>query len=1417
MLKVATHNVRGISTLAKATSLVGLWSRLQLDVVCVQETHVTSLQQLRVQGWLDRAAIALHHGGWEVVWGLQGHQAHGVAVLVRKALVVSRQVQVLVPVDAPAVPGRVQTVHMCWGGHSLAVINVYLPSGDSAAQRDMITQHLQPYCAQRHARRTIMMGDFNFVPQPRLDRLTVVGGQTQPQPPAHPDVLTAAAFEAACPGLPDVFRSLHPTRRCHTHVWLRPDQSCGGSRLDRIHAAAPLLPYFASCYVAHQTVGDHRPVLATLTPAVVPGHRAGQGRQRIHAGFLSDAGESAALSQLITAAGVEIVEAAPRDPNTALALWSQLKHDIAVHCRRAGRAAVARAASLSAAAQQAADSLAEAERLSAAPFPDHAALTAQALGAGRALALATARPHNAPTWLHHQECPAPHFSKLIRPPQAAAFIPVLRGQGGALVQDPMRVPDALNAHFAGICTPPPVSVAAQQEVLAAVRQYTPPISEGCALALAEAAITAGQVASALTGAAGDSSPGPDGLPMAVYKACVSAVSPVLAAVFTAMAASGTLPVGFLDGVITPVYKAGDRTAPANYRPLTMLNTDYRILARVLAAQLQPALDDVIAPEQSAFLAGRSIGENIQLMQLLPDLLPGTPLHAAAVALLDFYKAYDTLDRPFLLQLMEAMAVPAAFRAWVALLLSATYACTHVNGRTSSTQCFGAGVRQGCPLAPLLYLFVGQGLQCILRAKGVGVDVAGHRLPAMQFADDTKALLASLTEPDVQRLQTALLLFEQASGQRCNVRKCKLLPLCPPPRQPGSQRPDAVLGIPVVLQATDLGVTLSALGPSAPWPELMLRVRACYTKIASMGLSAVGRGIAASAYGISQVLYHAEFAGLPPEPELRRLKRWARHLVDRSMTPAASDAAPRRTTAVPQALLCGIPKSGGFGLLPFEDHITARHAVWAARFLSGVCDPTPPWWVMAGVRVMAAQRLLGPVPAVHFLALPGLRHNPPSQAAAFAMPDVVGCLSRCGPVISRIAHAFASLPPLVWIDDPWMGRPPGAWCHAMPLWHVPSVLVGQQRLPAHLAFPDLYAMDSKPWTLGQAVWMRAAREDFTGLSPQQVLRRLHASNSMLYLPALLASLPAEWVAAAQAHAQLLQSGEPEPEQVATVMAAMIASCRLVQELPFRPVSLHDLTVKIGTGMLQHHVHATRCAKHAAFIASALAAPAAPVDMAVGLRRTLTDVWRLPVPNTRKEILWRLALDGVAGARALHPWVPVHACGCGASGLRDMRLHHFWDCPVAQAVVAAVRSRMPGGNAAVCERKHVWLLVPPDVQRLNATVWQCVCLAALGAMDKGRRALTSAWLQWQELPVPDDVDAAAEPGVPGPREAPPALSVVWQAAARQAAEIAFHSALGFFARYLSSGQPDWLASVPEDGMFMHRTTCAHSGMTILAPAP
>jgi hypothetical protein len=81
-----------------------------------------------------------------------------------------------------------------------------------------------------------------------------------------------------------------------------------------------------------------------------------------------------------------------------------------------------------------------------------------------------------------------------------------------------------------------------------------------------------------------------------------------------------------------------------------------------------------------------------------------------VAFLDFKKAYDSVDREFLRHVLLAMGVGDTFVKWVVLLLGqGTTTCAVLNGFKSDKVRFRAGVRQGCPLAPLLYLFVGEAL------------------------------------------------------------------------------------------------------------------------------------------------------------------------------------------------------------------------------------------------------------------------------------------------------------------------------------------------------------------------------------------------------------------------------------------------------------------------------------------------------------------------------------------------------------------------------------------------------------------------------------------------------------------------------------------------------------------------------------
>ena len=142
-----------------------------------------------------------------------------------------------------------------------------------------------------------------------------------------------------------------------------------------------------------------------------------------------------------------------------------------------------------------------------------------------------------------------------------------------------------------------------------------------AAAVGQLVVSVAEVDAVLKVATPGKSPGLDGIPVEFYKACRKDLAPALADVFTAIGTLGKILLGFLEGVITILYKnRGSPTLPGSYRPITLLCTDYRILAKVLANRLGPVLGRVVTLEQSAFLPDRLIGANVQFLWQLPHLM-----------------------------------------------------------------------------------------------------------------------------------------------------------------------------------------------------------------------------------------------------------------------------------------------------------------------------------------------------------------------------------------------------------------------------------------------------------------------------------------------------------------------------------------------------------------------------------------------------------------------------------------------------------------------------------------------------------------------------------------------------------------------------------------------------------------------------
>jgi hypothetical protein len=227
-----------------------------------------------------------------------------------------------------------------------------------------------------------------------------------------------------------------------------------------------------------------------------------------------------------------------------------------------------------------------------------------------------------------------------------------------------------------------------------------------------------------------------------------------------------VPSGFLEGVISSLTNPSDPTSPANYRPITLLDTDYRTLARVLARRLLPVFGAAIDPAQTAFLSSRRIADNVWLLQLLPELLR-VDWRSALAVFLDFYKAYDTVDRTL------PDGLPGSPGGWPRLP-AVGGAAPYWHGRDSTGQrpplpagAHHVGHPAGVPpgVAPLLYLALGQALLAWLKSRGVGLPLGARHVTASQYADDCTPFLDG--PGALHPFMAAMDVFRLASGQRLN--------------------------------------------------------------------------------------------------------------------------------------------------------------------------------------------------------------------------------------------------------------------------------------------------------------------------------------------------------------------------------------------------------------------------------------------------------------------------------------------------------------------------------------------------------------------------------------------------------------------------------------------------------------------------
>jgi hypothetical protein len=211
----------------------------------------------------------------------------------------------------------------------------------------------------------------------------------------------------------------------------------------------------------------------------------------------------------------------------------------------------------------------------------------------------------------------------------------------------------------------------------------------------------------------------------------------------------------------------------NWRPISLLNTDYKIFAKTMATRLQKVLDSVISHDQHGCLKGRSTHSNIRstidiIRHTKERDIPGL------LAFIDFEKAFDMVKWPFLFKVLKRMNFGEFFIQCIKTMYADTLTCVSNNGNLGEFFNPSRGIRQGCPISANLFVIVVEILASVIRQspRVFGIRIGDKTYKISQYADDTCLFLSD--EDSLKNVFIILDIFKRCSGLKANREKSEAI-------------------------------------------------------------------------------------------------------------------------------------------------------------------------------------------------------------------------------------------------------------------------------------------------------------------------------------------------------------------------------------------------------------------------------------------------------------------------------------------------------------------------------------------------------------------------------------------------------------------------------------------------------------------
>jgi sorting nexin-29 len=336
--------------------------------------------------------------------------------------------------------------------------------------------------------------------------------------------------------------------------------------------------------------------------------------------------------------------------------------------------------------------------------------------------------------------------------------------------------------------------------------------------------TCEEVSAAISALKNNKAPGPDNIPAELLKEGGDELGKVIYQLVLHIWNTETLPVHLLEGSIVPLHKKGDKLDCENYRGIALLNTAYKVFAKVLYNKLVPNAELVIGECQSGFRRDRSTTDQIFNLRLI--LQRGSEFKVQTRHLfIDFKQAYDRTNRTELFIAMKELGFETKMIRLVKATLDGTKCRVKVQNDLSDAFAVKDGLKQGDSLSCLLFNLV---LEIAFRRAGISTSrtLANGMVQILGFADDLD--IAGRSHAEVEETFTKLAAEAERMGLVINESKTKYMDTTPGAHYEANKINISGHNFEVVNEFVYLGVLTRPDGDTTP--EIQRRIMAasrCY--------------------------------------------------------------------------------------------------------------------------------------------------------------------------------------------------------------------------------------------------------------------------------------------------------------------------------------------------------------------------------------------------------------------------------------------------------------------------------------------------------------------------------------------------------------------------------------------------------------